>query len=800
MKKWRKAVALTVTATMLLSTFALSGCKKKPQGEVVSEDTPWYTVEEIDLTGAMRERYDDIEYLYFEYLGSIDGNYILRADGSRKMPDDFDWENGDWSQFAIAEYIAYDSDGNEVKSIDANDLVHGDNEYIAGSKIEGNVIICDVVTYDQRTWDETHYSVTIDMNTGSIGDREEMTMANMESSDEESNEGTINVGDYSITKFWQYGGPNNTYRLAITDSEGNLTNIEMGNLFPNLTVYNIDGILDCGGNTALILASGDTSESLVFDLDLNTMNLTQLSESDTEWLKDIDTWGITSIDGKAYVANQNGLTFLDFDSKTAEEALSFSYCNINRYDANNLSLIDIQGDDYVFMFNDYQYFEYIDSYDTYKLVKLSRAESNPNVGKTIIDLCCLNGITQPVADAVCEYNETNESFFINYVTSYSDYDIDYDDDWTEDDFTNAWNNAEAEMSNQLAMDLMNGDGPDIIIGGFRYGQLNNENYLLDLSDYVNEYGTEGFFSNVFEGAKTGDSLYQLPLSFYISGILTDKQYVSNGQTGFTFDEYLDFVDEVCNGNDPITMGRNSYFTECLNAMNDLFIDGNSVDYGSDAFTELAQYCKDNVNETFEFDGAIDGGMYWEDSWEPDPAVYSSFSGFGSYLGAWNSNNGPLSQVILGLPSYDGRGPAISVDNSAAISAQAVDADACWDFIKVLLADDVQEFVAKTWSFPVNVEAFENVAHLQIDGYNAELEGNSNFSYSGRRVDGTRLDYSVIEDFEEECIATAHVMISDPSITVIITEEIPAYFSGQKNIDQVVDILENRVNTVLSERG
>ena len=44
------------------------------------------------------------------------------------------------------------------------------------------------------------------------------------------------------------------------------------------------------------------------------------------------------------------------------------------------------------------------------------------------------------------------------------------------------------------------------------------------------------------------------------------------------------------------------------------------------------------------------------------------------------------------------------------------------------------------------------------------------------------------------------MISDPSITVIITEEIPAYFSGQKNIDQVVDILENRVNTVLNERG
>ena len=41
---------------------------------------------------------------------------------------------------------------------------------------------------------------------------------------------------------------------------------------------------------------------------------------------------------------------------------------------------------------------------------------------------------------------------------------------------------------------------------------------------------------------------------------------------------------------------------------------------------------------------------------------------------------------------------------------------------------------------------------------------------------------------------------DAAINLIIIEEMPAYFSGQKDLASVVKILQDRVQKVLDERG
>ena len=41
---------------------------------------------------------------------------------------------------------------------------------------------------------------------------------------------------------------------------------------------------------------------------------------------------------------------------------------------------------------------------------------------------------------------------------------------------------------------------------------------------------------------------------------------------------------------------------------------------------------------------------------------------------------------------------------------------------------------------------------------------------------------------------------DPAIIVIVNEEMPAYFTGQKSFDDVVNLINNRVTTVLNEQG
>ena len=42
--------------------------------------------------------------------------------------------------------------------------------------------------------------------------------------------------------------------------------------------------------------------------------------------------------------------------------------------------------------------------------------------------------------------------------------------------------------------------------------------------------------------------------------------------------------------------------------------------------------------------------------------------------------------------------------------------------------------------------------------------------------------------------------TDPSAMIIIEEEVPGYFLGQKTVDDVVAIIQSRSETVVQERG
>ena len=65
---------------------------------------------------------------------------------------------------------------------------------------------------------------------------------------------------------------------------------------------------------------------------------------------------------------------------------------------------------------------------------------------------------------------------------------------------------------------------------------------------------------------------------------------------------------------------------------------------------------------------------------------------------------------------------------------------------------------------------------------------------------TELDYSVADRYETMIRSCSSVSQTDTAVTVIVREEMPAYFSGQKTIEEVIDIMENRVQTFLNERG
>ena len=66
-----------------------------------------------------------------------------------------------------------------------------------------------------------------------------------------------------------------------------------------------------------------------------------------------------------------------------------------------------------------------------------------------------------------------------------------------------------------------------------------------------------------------------------------------------------------------------------------------------------------------------------------------------------------------------------------------------------------------------------------------------------RVKYTKEHIDVLENTILNCSSAT---TEDADINIILIEEMPAYFSDQKSLDQVIKIAQNRAQKVLDERG
>ena len=73
-------------------------------------------------------------------------------------------------------------------------------------------------------------------------------------------------------------------------------------------------------------------------------------------------------------------------------------------------------------------------------------------------------------------------------------------------------------------------------------------------------------------------------------------------------------------------------------------------------------------------------------------------------------------------------------------------------------------------------------------------------YYADDIPRTEIDPVVIQNYKDMISSCAVYQDIDPAIIIIVNEEMPAYFTGQKSFDDVVNLINNRVTTVLNEQG
>ena len=449
-------------------------------------------------------------------------------------------------------------------------------------------------------------------------------------------------------------------------------------------------------------------------MDLQSGNLTEADAGAYEWL-DLEFCynPFTGSDGSVYFSTPVGITKINFKEKCMEAVFNYSWCGVNRNILSNLQIAEINEDSFVLCGDSYNSNAYAsNNISNFTIVEFTKAAKNPNAGKYILELYSSYGYTSDkISDAILKFNETNSEYFIEVTDRYSKFDdADYRDINSDDDYEQIQLGSDAKMSNQLAMDILNGEGPDILLNTDSYSRLNKSSYLVDLTPYVKDLGPDKYFTNIIEGSKTGDAIYQLPVSFSIHGLCTDIKYAGSSGVGFTFDEYKSFVRNDLNGFDPMMTGQAVYFSQLFSTMNEKFIADGKADFSGPEFKELADYVKDNVPEK---------AMSWDEindsNYNSERAEIFPVRGVGSF---YQMLSGPVkSATVLGTPSIDGRGPMFFCNFSVAISANSVDPDACGEFVKILLSDEIQLNIAMNDYFVLNRSAFRKAGTAANEYYN-----------------------------------------------------------------------------------
>ena len=799
----RTIVSRTISLALIpVMLFSIASCGKKQAGKTarkIAPEDPWFDAKVYNIEPDLDTGGKEIDYSTRKLAGADDKYIVVFSQGSYILPDN----NKEYFTSDYRYFLATVIDRNTGKKINTINL----NQYLSGNGYVRDIVYLNgIITSSIYKEDENGGSlaeIDNDILTG-----KKLSERDLGSSFEVFGDKTrIQAGKYTVligagfdsTTFEPYCS------LDIYSSQGKECNVKIQKEHKELNTTFVILPLD---DDKLLVPFTQTADKVpvFFEVDVKAAKAVEVDGKDYDW---IDFKNIKSVfgseDGQAYFATSVGISKIDMKNKKTEDFFSYNACPVNkerisstevvRCSDNNILLIDGP-----LSFSPY----YLDGSTTagFSIYDITKASTNPNAGKTVLELYATNGyVDQTISEAIVRFNETNKEYFIEVTGRYTaDGVYYYMPDDSQDDVSNEMLQDNMSLNDKLAMDIMNGIGPDILIFTDDMGRLNNSNNLADLSKYLGELDQDKYFTNVINAAKTDGKLYQLPVTFGIEGIHTDSGNAGASGLGFTTKEYEEFLYGPLNGYDLDQAGQAYYFANLFNAMSDKFIANGKVDFSGPEFAELAEFVKNNVREkapTMDSDEMSNEKRFQNDS----TARLVEYASIVMYLSGVNDMKG--SRAILGIPSSDGRGPMLTTILSVAVSAQAVNVEACAEFAKLLLSDEIQTKYAVSDHFTVNREVYKKNEGL-IHDYCNGARGNQEFGIDRRtfepvknRMKFTEDDMSYLENIILNC---SHFNSSDASVNIILIEEMPPYFLGQKDLNSVIKIAQDRAQKVLDERG
>ena len=760
---------------MLITLSSTSCASKKRTYEVIKETDPWYEVTSFEASSVYSS--EEYEYSYFEKIGASEDSVYIMAQAQKNYSGDLkNLTDEQLAELYEQSILRFSYDGELLEKTDAFRYENGKFRSVQKAWIsDGQLNIL------EQTMERNGKSKSYLLNGKEISIPE----TGWHESEDTYIRDLYTTNGYTV--FHTYDPEWDQDSIVVARPDGSEYQVYLSDVFQ----YGVNDYWDMipAESGKVIFPVIVVNDLLYVQLDLATGKASELKGL----YGSEDTYMLEYCNDKTVVRDFYGLSFLDPESGNISKILDYGSVDESFYDIIDTETLYVSDDGSEIILGGYTYdnTSMYSSLDGYKIMHLKRADKNPNAGKTIITLSLGKDSYPEYSDlyAAKIYNRQDNPCFVKFVMPYDD-------------------SGEYQDVN-----------PDILLICNPVIDPADSTRYLDLAPYLNlndpSYKSD-YFWNAIEASKSGDSLYLMPLDISASGVITSSSNVPDGKKGFTFDEYKKFLTDVCNGNDPISktpgylMSKPEYFTTLFMNMSDVYIKDGKVDlkgedfrslmlfvdeYGSDvgsnndglgfgyvtehnrAITEIEAEIDGLVGETAEIDGKLG-------------AVYGNFYSFENYIDRYRLFGSTLS--VYGLPSYDGRGPQTVSSEFVCIADDTKFPEACAEFVKVLLSYDVQ---CHKESNPINRKATRYVAEQKLKAYNESIEIESQYDKSVKKAE---LSPDIIDKYEEILSSSYGGMSEGSAIEQILMEESSAYFNGQKSMDDVITVMQKRLQTVIDE--
>lgn len=459
---------------------------------------------------------------------------------------------------------------------------------------------------------------------------------------------------------------------------------------------------------------------------------------------------------------------------------------------------------------------------TYQLIVLHRVDASEIKEKKVLTLACMY-LDWNLRSMIVEYNKTNDEYRIN-VVDYSEY-------ATDDDY-----NAGVT---KLTTEIISGSVPDIFLtSNLPIDKYAAKGVIADLNTFMdggNGLSRDYFVPQVMSALEKDGKLYELPTSFSVQTAYALSSIASQYDT-WNVAAVQDAMTQLQEGATVFSDGwtKNTALSNCLSRNLSAFVDWTTgkCEFDSEAFQQLLDFCNSFPAETSDGDGAIayapSADIAVDDAmWDSDATRITNgkqlmsttgMYSFDSYI--WNVYAIRDKITFTGYPTEDGSGSSFELQMPMAISSVTKYPDAAWDFvcsiIKKMNTIDENNYY---YGFPISQAAFDaEMTDIMTEQYQLDENGEQvDWDGDGEPDKAIRGSYETMENGEtvykdvyaltQEDIDqilgvinnTHSVYDYDQEILDIITDEVAAYFAGDKDVQTTASMIQSRVNLYVQEQ-